>query len=150
VPCWYRFFLELPPKRIPGSAQAVADLCHDLVALQRSGCIAAASLISTPDPFGQIEICAELQPAEVVSCLHGVGVQNLATSGLQKQLALIRTCRRLPPEARAECSTWVGKTLSVVTNGRFSPACDQLDSAADRSACTTGATHTRGPLVTFS
>jgi hypothetical protein len=151
LPCWYRYFLELPPKRTPATARAVADLCRDLAGLQRSGCIAAASLISAPDPFAQSQICSQLDGTDAASCVRGVGVQNLADSGLDKQVELIQTCRRLPPEARQECSAWFGKTLAVVTNGSFAKrGCEKLNSASDRYACTIGASRMKGPLVTFS
>ena len=77
--CWYRYFLSLPPKRAPSTAARIDDLCRDLAGLQRQGCVAAASLISNPDPFGQFTVCSHLARADVYSCLRGVGTRTFPT-----------------------------------------------------------------------
>ena len=79
-PCWYRYFLELPPKKAPENAAGVRGLCVGLSGEQRVGCIAAAALVTSPDPFTQLRICARLRGADSVSCLYGLNVQNLAES----------------------------------------------------------------------
>src|SRR6266576_3619477 len=38
-PCWYRYFLEMPPKQPPTNAAGVRVQCTGLVGRQRAGCI---------------------------------------------------------------------------------------------------------------
>ena len=94
--------------------------------------------------------CARLHDGDIVSCLRSVPVQNLAGSGLRRQVDLIRKCNRLPDEARLPCYSWFGRTLSVVTDGTFGrTGCARLDAEA-RAACSAGARQTNRPLVTFA
>ena len=58
--CWYRFFLERPPARRVREARDIRRLCHGLGGLQRSGCVAAASLVVSADPFEQTHVCVQL------------------------------------------------------------------------------------------
>jgi hypothetical protein len=149
-PCWYRYFLELPPKQLPANAVTVRRLCLGLVALQRAGCIGAASLITSADPFQQMRICARLRGADGVSCLYGVNVQNLATARGSRRVLLIERCGRMIARARQGCYEWLGTALAVVTNGRFEELACPFISRSGRSACLTGARRMDEALVTFS
>jgi hypothetical protein len=149
-PCWYRYFLELPPKQLPVDAAGVRSLCSGLVSRQRAGCIGAASLITSADPFIQIRICARLRGADTISCLYGMNVQNVATARGSKRVKLIERCGELRRSARGACYEWLGTTLSVVTNGRFkSLACPFIEPGG-RNACLAGAERMDRALVTFS
>jgi hypothetical protein len=149
-PCWYRYFLELPPKQLPTSAVGVRRLCAGLAALQRRGCIGAASLITSADPFQQMRVCARLGGTDAVDCLYGVNVQNLATAKGSRRVLLIERCGRMKAAARQGCYEWLGTALAVVTNGRFKEQACPYISRAGRSACTAGAGRMNQALVTFS
>jgi hypothetical protein len=68
-------------------------------------------------------------------------VQALERSPARRQRALLAACARMPRGARTECERWFGRTLALVTDGRFR--------CPDR-ACREGAALVREPLVTFS
>src|SRR5213079_1036052 len=129
--------LAIPPKRTPSSALRIDSLCRGLTGLQREGCVAAASLISNANPFVQFTICSRLKGADVDSCMRGVGTQDLPdafASGLQ----LI-----------AGCYSWFGRTLSVLTDGRFAKqGCRSLSSRLGRAGCAAGARRMNAALVT--
>jgi hypothetical protein len=149
-PCWYRYFLELPPEQLPTNAAGVRALCAGLAGRQRAGCIGAASLITSADPFIQIRICARLRGPDTISCLFGMNVQNVATARGSKRVKLIERCADLRRGAQGACYEWLGTTLSVVTNGRFrSLACPFIDRSG-RNACLAGAGRMNRALVTFS
>ena len=149
-PCWYRFFLELPPKTPPAHAQGLRRLCRGLGGLQRSGCIGAASLIVSAVPSIQMQVCAQLDATDTVSCLRGVQVQNVMGQP-KKELALVRMCARVKARARSGCYRWLGKTLAVVTNGSFrEQGCAQLASRSGRADCVAGALSWKRALGTFS
>ena len=149
-PCWYRYFLELPPKQLPESPAGVRRLCTGLVGRQRAGCVAAAALITSADPFIQIRICARLHGADTISCLYGMNIQNVATARGSKRVKLIERCGDLRRSAQGACYEWLGTTLSVVTNGRFkSLACPFIEPSG-RNACLAGAERMNRALVTFS
>jgi hypothetical protein len=148
-PCWYRYFLERPPKALPTNAAGVRRLCVGLAGLQRRGCLGAASLITSADPFRQMRICARLQAVDAVSCVYGVNVQNLENSRGSRRVSLIERCGKMAPRARAGCYEWLGTALSVVTNGRFEElGCPFI--SAGRTPCLAGARRMGEPLVTFS
>jgi hypothetical protein len=150
VPCWYRYFLERQPNREPSTPQRLRALCAGLAGVQRSGCIAGASLISSTDPFQQLELCLRLRGRDVVSCIHGVNVVAL-TKRPGDQMALIRTCGRAPASARSGCYQWLGTTLAVITDGRFrTSGCARLASRRARSGCVEGARAMGNALVTFA
>ena len=68
----------------------------------------------------------------------------------EQQVRLIRACSRLDARVRSDCYDWLGRTLAVVTNGRFrSRGCVQLRAAA-RHDCIEGAGRMDDALVTFS
>jgi hypothetical protein len=149
IGCWYRYYLAIPPKRTPSTAVRIEGLCHGLAGLQREGCIAAASLISNPDPFAQFRICSHLEGADVDSCLRGVGTQDLPDA-FASGLKLIAHCGSLGASARAGCYSWFGRTLTVLTDGRFAKqGCRQLTSRAGRAGCAAGARRIDDPLITF-
>jgi hypothetical protein len=150
-PCWYRVFLELPPKRPVSTARDVVGLCQGLQSLQRLACITGASVISSSDPFHQLTICADLRGEEAVSCIRGVVVPSLAKKRLKDQVRLIAQCTRFDSSARQGCYEWLGKTLTVVTNGSFAAqGCAKLAKADAEAACHRGARASEGVLETFS
>ena len=148
-PCWYRYFVELPPNRLPDDAAGERRLCRGLAGLQRVGCIGAASLITSADPFLQMRICARLH-GDAAGCVYGLNVQNLATSSGARRVKLIRDCAILPVSARNRCYEWLGTALAVVTNGRFGQlGCGWL-AVTGRKLCFDGAERMNRALVTFS
>ena len=150
-PCWYRVFLELSPKRPVTSANDIVGLCEGLRSLQRLACITGASVISTGDPAHQAKICADLRGEEAVSCIRGIAVPRLARSRLSEQVRLVSQCANFGSSAREGCYEWFGKTLSVVTNGRFErEGCTKLARATSVAACRRGARAAGGALETFS
>jgi hypothetical protein len=149
-PCWYRYFLELTPKRPPTNAAGVRALCVGLSGRQRTGCIAAASLITSADPFIQMRICSSLRGADTVSCLYGINAQNLATARGSQRVRLIEGCGDLRRSAQGACYKWLGTTLSVVTNGRFRSLACPFIARSGRDACLAGAERMNEALVTFS
>jgi hypothetical protein len=149
-PCWYRYFLELTPKKPPTNAAGVRGLCAALAGRQRGGCIGAASLITSADPFIQIRICGRLRGADTISCLYGMNVQNVATARGSQRVKLIQQCAALRSSARVACYEWLGTTLSVVTNGRFERLACPFIARTGRNACLAGAGRMNQALVTFS
>jgi hypothetical protein len=149
-PCWFRYFLELPPKRLPANAAGVRALCRGLAGIQRVGCISAASLITSTDPFTQMKICARLRGADVVSCLYGLSVQNLSDASGARRVLLIERCGKLRPAARSACYEWLGTGLAVVTNGRFRDLGCPFIEPGGRNPCLAGAKREDDALVTFS
>ena len=148
--CWYRYFVEQAPGPVIQTAADLRRVCRGLRGMQRSGCIAGASLDLQDEPCEQTRICSSLATADVVSCLRGVGVQALAGKP-RRELALVAWCGRLRAGARQGCYEWYGRTLDVVTNGRFRTAgCAKLRAAAARAGCIAGARRWGEPLVTFS
>ena len=148
-PCWYRYFLEQPlglPVRTPAE---LLRSCRGLRSLERFGCISAAALTVSSNPFDQMQICVRLRGRDAEACVRGVPDQALA--GLPaKQLELIRRCARVAAAAQRGCYEWLGRTLAVITNGAFRVrGCTKLESSG-RRACVAGAARMNGALVTFS
>ncbi len=144
-PCWYRYFVEQTSVAI-GSPADVLRVCRGLRRLQRSGCVGGAALQLGGDPLAQARLCGQLPARDVASCLRGAQVQALAREP-RRQLALIRGCALLRPRERLDCYAWYGRTLAVVTDGRFD--CGRL-AGRGRLACRAGARQTDEALVTFS
>ena len=147
--CWYRTFLEQRPDRPVETARDVEALCDGLEGLQRGACVSAASLIVPGEPPEHLAVCAELRGRDAVNCVRALRVAGYENRpGLQD--ALIRQCETMPAEARLDCYEWLGRALSVVSNGVFRDrGCSQLDGeAGDR--CRAGADDRRLPLVTFA
>jgi hypothetical protein len=149
-PCWYRYFLELTPRNPPTNAAGVRGLCTGLKGRQRAGCVAAAVLITSADPFMQIRICGRLRGADTISCLYGMNVQNLATTRGSRRVRLIERCADLRRSVQGACYKWLGTTLSVVTNGRFRTLACPFIQETGRNACLAGANRMNQALVTFS
>jgi hypothetical protein len=148
--CWYRALLERPPRKAPSSAADLLALCRGLRGLQHSGCLTGASLIRSDDPLEQLHTCARLSDADASDCLRGLRVQTYALAPAPMRVALIRACANVRSAQRA-CYEWLGKTLNVITNGRFERAgCSRLRYAATRASCVRGARSYEGPLETFS
>jgi hypothetical protein len=149
--CWYRSFLESrPPGFQTDSAAGMDGLCAGLRAVQRDACITAASVIGPPDPADQLAICAQFRGPDALSCIHGTKVQNLLRYPINTYVGVIEGCDRFAGSTRLACYGWLGKTISVVTNGRFRTAgCGKLAGSA-RRACVAGARSMNGPLETFS
>jgi hypothetical protein len=149
-PCWYRYFLESPNALPVRDAADLRRSCRKLDALQRFGCISAAALTISSNPFDQMRVCAKLRPADAAACLRGVPDQALAGHPAQ-QLRLIRECGRVVAGARSGCYGWLGRTLAVVTNGAFRVrGCTKLSAAVARRDCVSGAARMGDALVTFS
>ena len=151
-PCWYRAFVDNRPDIEVESASDVDVLCDGLAGLQREACITAASVIGPPDPVAQLQICAGLpDPSDASSCVRGTKVQNLLGYPLSAYVDLISRCPVFIGTARAACFRWLGKTLAVLTDGRFARAgCPQLEPARARRQCRAGARTMEEALVTFS
>jgi hypothetical protein len=122
------------------SARSIRIACAGLHRLQRYGCVSAAALSIPEDPLTQTRICARLEASDAGACLRGVAVQALERSP-PRQRALFALCARMPHGARPDCERWFGRTLALVTDGRFT--CPDL-------ACRQGAELLAKPLVTFS
>ncbi|MDQ5820747.1 MAG: hypothetical protein M3540_04830 [Actinomycetota bacterium] len=147
-PCWYRYFVEQASGPRLETTGHILRACRDLVRLQRSGCVAAASLAISGDSFAHTRLCGQLAERDVGSCLRGVQVQ--AVTRPARRLALIRACARLPRGTRRGCYDWFGRTLQVVSDGTFAGAgCTRLGRPA-RRACLAGAEQADGAMLTFS
>jgi hypothetical protein len=149
-PCWYRAFLESPKQPTVRDAADIEKLCAGLAGVNRSGCVTAASLVSTESPYDQMAVCATLHAPDAASCVHGVRVASLLGYGLAYQLRLAAACGGIDPAARLDCYAWIGRTLAVVTNGAFGrTGCPRLKDPG-RTACEAGARRIDEALVTFS
>jgi hypothetical protein len=151
-PCWYRAFVDNRPDVEVHSAEDLDVLCDGLAGLQREACITAASVIGPPDPVAQLQICAGLaSSSDAASCVRGTKVQNLLGYPTSAFVDLISRCPVFIGKARAACFRWLGKTLAVLTDGRFARVgCPRLDSAGARRQCRAGAESMEEALVTFS
>jgi hypothetical protein len=137
-PCWYRYFVEDATGPIVDSAHAIRAACRGLHNLQRYACVGGAAHAIPQNPLEQTRICARLDAFDSRACVRGVAVEALERTP-RRQHALFALCARLPD--RADCERWFGRTLAVVTNGRFR--------CPDR-VCREGAALIARPLVTFS
>jgi hypothetical protein len=151
-PCWYRFFWERRQNaRVENQADLVR-LCTGLARRQRAGCIGGASLllVRVVEPIDHALICGRLAGPDAMNCLRGVNVPALVGDPYA-QLRLVRTCAAQPESTRTSCYRWFGRTLNVVTNGRFERSgCPKLRLPEVRAACIAGAHRFRQPLATFS
>jgi hypothetical protein len=148
-PCWYRYFIEQKFGTLLNTADDIRRACRGLRPMQRSGCIGGASLALSTDPFEQTDACATFRGADAVSCLRGVAVPSVRAEP-DRQRALINRCARFG-RASAACYSWFGRTLSLVTDGRFAlRGCVELRSSAARASCRVGVARVGEPLVTFS
>ena len=149
--CWYRAWLEHPPKRIPRSGRNLLVLCRGLAGLQQQACVTGGSVIVSVDPFDQLAVCKELRGADAAACVRGIRVPALATQPLRYQIRLIRGCAGIDHVAQHACYSWLGEALNVIRNGGFADdGCGKLTYAKTRAACTEGARSYEGALQTFS
>jgi hypothetical protein len=148
-PCWYRYFIEQKFGTLLNTADDIRRACRGLRPMQRSGCIGGASLALSTDPFEQTDACTTFRGADAVSCLRGVAVPSVRAEP-DRQSALINRCSRFG-RASAACYSWFGRTLSLVTDGKFARrGCVELRSGAARASCRVGIARVGEPLVTFS
>jgi hypothetical protein len=151
-PCWYRFFWERRQSARVAEERDVVALCRGVAGMQRAGCVGGASLLlaRSGEPALHTRACVRLKGADALSCLRGVNVPALAGNRYE-QLRLVRTCSALPKSIRGGCYSWFGRTLNVVTNGRFERSgCSQLSTSVARAACVSGARKLGQPLGTFA
>jgi hypothetical protein len=151
-PCWYRAFVDNRPDIAVESAEDVDALCDGLAGLQREACITAASVIGPADPVEQLLVCAGLaSSADAAGCVRGTKVQNLLGYPTSAYVDLISRCPVFTGPARAACFRWLGKTIAVLTDGRFARVgCPRLEPAGARRQCRAGARTMEEALVTFS
>jgi hypothetical protein len=149
--CWYRALLERPPKHPVTDAKDIDSECSGLSGLDRSGCVIGSSLISSDDPYTQMQTCGALKGADAASCVRGVIVPALLGQGMRAQIQLIQQCADFDHPAQRACYEWLGKALNVLDNGHFgAKGCPRLLYAATRKSCVRGANSYEGPLGTFS
>jgi len=151
-PCWYRYFWERKPSTRVYQPKDILGLCGRLEGLQRAGCISGASLLASRerDPVDHARMCQGLHGVDTYDCLRGVNVPALRGKTFE-ELRLVRTCGDLPRTTRAWCYGWFGRTLSVLTDGRFRRnGCSQIEPAAAANWCRVGGDHMNRPLRTFS
>jgi hypothetical protein len=152
-PCWYRAFVDNRPAGVQVRTPVDLDaLCSGLDGLQREACMTAASVIGPPDPAVQLELCAGLSdPADAESCVRGTKVQNLFGYPIADYVDLIGGCKRFGRGVRSACYRWLGKTLTVLTDGVFEQeGCPRLAGRDARRHCRAGARSVNEALVTFS
>jgi hypothetical protein len=78
-------------------------------------------------------------------------VQNLITSPGEELVALLGRCEAFAAAARLKCYRWLGKVLTVLTNGEFEQlGCPAAPSERARRACVQGARASDEALETFS
>src|SRR5207245_1958416 len=124
--------------------------CRGLRSLERFGCISAAALTISTNPFDQMRVCSHLRGSDAAACIRGVPDQALAGEP-RRQLELERACSRMSAGVRRGCYSWLGRTLAVVTNGEFRErGCVKLRRDSARRACIAGAELMDAALVTFS
>ncbi len=86
-----------------------------------------------------------------MSCVRGTKVQNLLDYPTSTHVDLISRCAVFTGAPRAACFRWLGKTLAVLTDGKFARSgCPRLGSARARQLCRAGARTMNDALVTFS
>jgi hypothetical protein len=151
-PCWYRYFWERQGDEWVGGVDGLMRLCGKLSGLERAGCMGGASLLLQRE-LGSAEhalVCARLDATDSLNCVRGVNVPVVAGNKYE-QLRLFRTCAKFPQHARHRCYAWFGKTLTVVTDGRFARSgCPNLNVPDVRAACVVGARRANQALVTFA
>jgi hypothetical protein len=152
-PCWYRAFVDNRPEGVRIESPGDLDgLCDGLDGLQREACITGASVIGPADPAAQLLICAGLaDPSDAVSCVRGTKVQNLLDYPTSTHVDLISRCAVFTGSPRAACFRWLGKSLAVLTDGKFArTGCPRISPARARQQCRAGAQSMDEALVTFS
>jgi len=152
-PCWYRAFVDNRPEGFElATPEDLDGLCAELGGIQRAGCITAAAVIGPADPSAQMRMCAGLpEPPDAANCARGIKVQNLPDATTAEYVGLVGRCELFDLPARPACYSWLGKALTVVTDGEFAKmGCPELRSSSARRQCLRGAGHADEALVTFS
>jgi hypothetical protein len=151
-PCWYRYFWERDSGTHVRDAADMLRLCRAISGFQRAGCMSGASLMMSRElePTDHARECGKLSGTDTLNCLRGVDVP-LLVGNRPEQLRLVRTCADLPLTTRWGCFSWFGRTLTVVTDGRFRwHGCPALATTHEQVTCVAGAQRMREPLRTFS
>jgi len=151
-PCWYRFFWERESGTHVRTEADMLRLCKGISGFQRAGCMAGASLMMSRElePVDHATECGKLSGTDTLNCLRGVDVPLLVGNRFEER-RLIMTCADLPLTTRWGCFSWFGRTLDVVTDGRYRhTGCDTLGTAHERVTCVAGAKRMDEPLRTFS
>ena len=152
-PCWYRAYLENRPEAFAVAAAEDLDaLCDGLTGLQREACITGAAVIGPADPAEQLAICDALRTTtDAIACIRGTKVQNLLGEDTATFVRLTDRCATLAGPVRPECYRWLGKAITVVTDGAFARSgCPRLADPAGRRECAEGARTANAALETFS
>ena len=144
VECWYRYWVEQVPGPVVQSARDVLRLCAGLRGGARVGCIAGAEKASIESPARQAAMCVHMAAADGLACLRGVANQAYAGQP-RNERALFGVCGRMARGALAGCAAWLGRTFTVLGNGRFT-----CPTGAVHAGCVAGARRWREPLVTFA
>jgi hypothetical protein len=150
--CWYPSFLVRPPATPLGGPADAARACRGLAGIQRFGCITAATVAAgASDPREQLASCSYFHGSDVAACVRSVGAETLAKKPLSAQVRLVNACSRFKASAEHDaCASWLAKSLTVATDGRFArPGCDAASTEL-RAACRAGAKAWRQPLETFT
>ena len=147
-PCWYRAFVDNRPEGAPVESPEELDaLCDGLAGLQRSACVTGGSVIGPPDPAEQLAICAGLPSRRTPrAACAGRRCRTCSSYPTAAHVDLISRCAVFIGAPRAACFRWLGKTLAVLTDGKFARAgCPQLGTARRAAAVPRGrAEHGRG------
>ena len=149
--CWYRAFLEIPPRVPIKDPSDLPRVCAGLQGIQRNGCITAVNVIASPDPFEQLGGCAHLTAADAPACIRGIAVQQLTDAKPDEQRDLVDGCRMFAASIQEQCVSWLSKLLAVVTDDKFAKhGCSALTEVRFRAWCEAGVRRTHEPLYTFS
>ena len=141
-PCWYRYFVEQADAPIIDSAASIRRACAGLRALQRYGCVSGAALSDPGEPAragAHLLAAGRRRRARLPARRGRPGVRAPSRRSSAPSSRMLHADARAAPSPTA--ASWFGRTLALVTNGRF---------ALPRPACREGAALTREPLVTFS
>ena len=117
-PCWYRYFVEDATAPLFDDPASIRKACAGLRGLQRYGCVSAAALSIPEDPFEQTRICARLGTRRGARACAAWPCRR-SSGARAKQLALFTLCTRMPRGETGDCRRWFGRTLALVTDGRF-------------------------------
>jgi hypothetical protein len=148
--CWYRAFMESPPRSALSTPADLAAVCGGLRSLQREGCITGASAIfNSGRPDLQVAGCAQLDAPDRIPCARGVATQDLTAKPLAAKVHLVTLCDRFGRQ-RSACVAWLAKALNVDTDGAFRAVGCPGVPVRDRAPCRAGAATWRGALETFS
>jgi hypothetical protein len=150
--CWYPAFLVHPPATPLGGPADAARACAGLIGIQRFGCITAATVAAgAPTAHEQLVSCSYFHGTDVAACVRSVGAETLAKKPVRAQVGLVDACRRFGTSFEHDsCASWLAKSLTVATDGRFGKAGCPRVSARLRAACTAGAKAWKQPLETFT